>query len=337
MESKAASESVKPNGYDTEGKQFISTLPKSIKRRIQALKKLQIEGINVEAHFYERVHQLEVEFAPMFTALHDKRKAIVTGNYEPTDDEANFPILHGYTKEEMEVNVLRKSVLQQMEKASAPEPNQPTKGIPNFWLHLLKNVDHISDMIQEHDEPILQHLIDITCDVETNPDSYTLTFYFEPNEYFVQTELKKCYILQVPPDDDDIFEYDGPVIINTKGTEIDWKDGKNVTKKIIKKKQKKGNAAGRFITKMVKADSFFNFFDPPPMKNKDEVNGDDDDTETQELLQADFEVGQLFRDQIVPRAVLFYTKEAIEENDIFEYDGDEEEDETELADESDNE
>lgn len=59
-------------------------------------------------------------------------------------------------------------------------------------------------------------------------------------------------------------------------TEIDWKDGKNVTKKVIKKKQKKGNGAGRFITKTVKADSFFNFFDPPPMKNKDEINEDDD-------------------------------------------------------------
>ncbi|CAG9540349.1 unnamed protein product [Cercopithifilaria johnstoni] len=327
MESKDINELVKPNGCNTEGKEFIKSLPKSIKRRIQALKKLQVEGINVEAHFYERVHQLEVEFAPMFNALHDKRKAIVMGKYEPTDDEANFPILHGYTKEEME----------QMEEASAPEPNQPTKGVPNFWLYLLKNVDHICEMIQEHDEPILQHLVDVTCDVQTNPDSYTLTFHFEPNEYFSQTELKKFYTLQVPPDDDDIFEYDGPVIVNTKGTEIDWKDGKNVTKKIIKKKQRKGNGAGRFVTKTVKADSFFNFFDPPPMKNKDEINEDDDDAETQELLQADFEVGQLFRDQIVPRAVLFYTKEAIDENDIFEYDGDEDEDETELADESDNE
>uniref|UniRef100_A0A8R1Y2Q7 Nucleosome assembly protein n=2 Tax=Onchocerca TaxID=6281 RepID=A0A8R1Y2Q7_ONCVO len=319
-------ELVKPNGYDTENKEYISCLPKSIKRRIQALKKLQVEGINVEAHFYERVHQLEVEFAPMFSALHNKRKAIVTGNYEPTDDEADFPILRGYAKEEIE----------QMEEASSPEPKQPTKGIPNFWLHLLKNVDHICEMIQEHDEPILKHLIDITCDVQTNPDSYTLTFHFEPNEYFAQTELKKYYTLQVAPDEDDVFDYDGPVIINTKGTEIDWKDGKNVTKKVIKKKQKKGTSAGRFITKTVKADSFFNFFDPPPMKNKNEINEDDDDDVTEELLQADFEVGQLFRDQIVPRAVLFYTKEAIEDNDIFEYDGDEDEDETELGDDSDN-
>lgn len=44
MESKDVSELIKPNGYDTEGKEFISALPKSIKRRIQALKKLQVEG-----------------------------------------------------------------------------------------------------------------------------------------------------------------------------------------------------------------------------------------------------------------------------------------------------
>lgn len=27
----------------------------------------------------------------------------MTGKYEPTDDEADFPILHGYTKEEIQV------------------------------------------------------------------------------------------------------------------------------------------------------------------------------------------------------------------------------------------
>lgn len=63
-----------------------------------------------------------------------------------------------------------------MEESSAPEPNYPVRGIPKFWLHLLKNVDHISEMIQEHDEPILEHLIDITCDVHSNPD---VRFYYE--------------------------------------------------------------------------------------------------------------------------------------------------------------
>lgn len=59
-------------------------------------------------------------------------------------------------------------------------------------------------------------------------------------------------------------------------TEIEWNEGKNVTKKVIKKKQKKGSGAGRFITKTVKADSFFNFFDPPTIKTKAETNEDDE-------------------------------------------------------------
>lgn len=45
---------------------------------------------------------------------------------------------------------------------------------------------------------------------------------------------------------------------------IDWQKGKNVTVKLIKKVQKhKGRGTKRTVTKTVKADSFFNFFDPP--------------------------------------------------------------------------
>ncbi|VDN30339.1 unnamed protein product [Gongylonema pulchrum] len=164
-----------------------------------------------------------------------------------------------------------------------------------------------------------------------NFQSYTLVFHFGPNEYFTQTELKKWYELQVHPKPDEIFDYDGPLVINTKGTQIDWKDGKNVTKKVIKKKQRRGTSgASRFVTKVIKVDSFFNFFDPPKVKDKNEIN-EDDDTADQELLQADFEIGQLFRDQIVPRAVLFYTGESTADNDIFdEYDDMEEYDEDEV-------
>lgn len=44
---------------------------------------------------------------------------------------------------------------------------------------------------------------------------------------------------------------------------VDWKKGKNVTVKTIKKKQKhKGRGTVRTITKQVPNDSFFNFFSP---------------------------------------------------------------------------
>lgn len=34
-------------------------------------------------------------------------------------------------------------------------------GIPEFWSTIFKNVDILEEMVQEHDEPILQHLEDI--------------------------------------------------------------------------------------------------------------------------------------------------------------------------------
>lgn len=89
-----------------------------------------------------------------------------------------------------------------------------------------------------------------------------------------------------------------------------------MTQKVIKKKQKKGSAAGRFTTKMISNDSFFNYFDP----SLKELKKDDNDDEGQELLRCDFETGQLIRDQIIPRAVLFFTGEAVDEDEFFDED-----------------
>jgi hypothetical protein len=48
--------------------------------------------------------------------------------------------------------------------------NEETKGIPNFWLTIFKNVQMLSEMVQEHDEPILKHLFDIKVILlESNP------------------------------------------------------------------------------------------------------------------------------------------------------------------------
>merc|ERR1711997_1340064 len=111
-----------------------------------------------------------------------------------------------------------------------------------------------------------------------------------------------------------------------KGCTINWKEpGKNLTVKTVKKKQKhknKGNV--RTITKQVKADSFFNFFDPPQVP--DDVDAEVDE-ETQALLTADFEIGHYIRERIVPRAILFFTGEALEdESDCEEEESDEDDD-----------
>lgn len=69
------------------------------------------------------------------------------------------------------------------------------------------------------------------------------------------------------PEPDDPFSFEGPEIYKCRGCTIDWKKGKNVTLKTVKKKQKhKSRGLVRTITKTVQNDSFFNFFAPPTGK-----------------------------------------------------------------------
>jgi len=54
-----------------------------------------------------------------------------------------------------------------------------------------------------------------------------VTFYFSENEWFTNTKLTK------------IFESVGEVTKKSSGDQILWKEGKNITVKIVKKKNKK--------------------------------------------------------------------------------------------------
>ena len=115
-------------------------------------------------------------------------------------------------------------------------------------------------MVQEHDEPILKHLKDIKVKFSDagQPMSFVLEFHFEPNEYFTNEVLTKTYRMRSEPDDSDPFSFDGPEIMGCTGCQIDWKKGKNVTLKTIKKKQKhKGHGTVCTVTKTVSNDSFF--------------------------------------------------------------------------------
>jgi len=306
--------------HHRESQTFWLSLPPDVRRRVLALKMLQSKSINIEAEFYRKVHDMECEFARRFKDLFEKRSQIVNGEYEPNDEECDFKT----GIEELPIELKEKLTV-----ANGPDGAKDTKGIPDFWLTLFKNTDIIAEMIQEHDEPILKHLVNVESKISPDPMSFTLLFNFSPNEYFTNSVLTKEYFMKCQPDDDDPFEFDGPEIISCKGCKIDWKSDKNVTIKKIKKKQKhKSKGATRFVTKEVKTDSFFNFFDPP----KDD---DDLDDENKELLNADFEIGQILRDRIIPRAVLYYTGEAHDEED--EFDEDEEIDEEYGSDDVDDE
>lgn len=318
---------------------YVQSLPKSVKRRIKALKKVQFEATKIEADFYKEVHELECKYAAKYGPLFEKRKQVVTGTTEPTDEECDWP--SDDEKEELSVRTSPSSKEDLKNKAKIedkPEENKENsesnedkkddegadiKGIPNFWLTIFKNVDMLSEMVQDHDEPILQSLQDIKVKfLEPSEMGFTLEFLFDQNEYFTNTVLTKHYTMRSEPEEGDPFSFEGPEIIKCKGCQIDWKKGKNVTVKSIKKKQKhKGRGTTRTVTKTVQNDSFFNFFNPPVVPEDEEAEMDED---LEALLSADFEIGHFIRERIVPRAVLYFTGEALE-TDEFEEEGEDEE------------
>lgn len=54
-----------------------SMLPKAVKRRVHALKRLQVQCANIEAKFYEEVHELERKYAALYQPLFDKVQQIL--------------------------------------------------------------------------------------------------------------------------------------------------------------------------------------------------------------------------------------------------------------------
>jgi len=329
---------------------YISSLPAPVKRRLKALKKIQLESTKIEAKFYEEVHKLECKYHQMYQPLYQKRAGITKGDYEPNDDECQWPSddegkskpsakplnKHIYFDSEGEEDLAKdmkdKAKIEDEKTKNDTEEGKDVKGVPDFWLTIFKNVDMLQEMVQEEDEPVLSKLTDITVTFSETPMGFTLHFYFALNDYFTNSVLTKEYEMKCEPSEDDPFGFEGPEIFKCKGSKINWKEpGKDLTVKTVKKKQKhksKGNV--RTITKQVKSDSFFNFFDPPPISD----NPDEDiDPETQDLLTADFEIGHYIRDRIIPRAVLYFTGEALEEEEEEEdfdeegEEGEEEEDE----------
>merc|ERR1711902_299823 len=235
----------------------------------------------IEAQFYEEVHLLECKYHQKFEPLYAKRSTITKGEYEPNEDECEWPS----ESEDEDESALAKEVNEKakLEEEKKAEEEKDVKGVPQFWLTIFKNVEMISDMIQEADEPALEALTDVTLTfTEKEPMGFTLHFHGSPNDNFTNEVLTKTYELKCEPQEDEPFSFVGPEIVKCTGCTIDWKKGKNLTVKQVKKKQKhKSKGSIRTITKQVKADSFFNFFDPPIVPDDPNAEVDED---TQALL-----------------------------------------------------
>lgn len=303
----------------------------ALSSKINALRNLQLNIVGIEEKFYEELHQLECKYSKLYAPLFEKRKKLITGEYEPTSDESTWAFLNSSdeAKNDSGTGNEVKDLIKDMESKidlSDFEKNEFI-GVPHFWLQAFKRTDLIMDMIQEHDEEVLINLINIKAIMnETKPYGYTLEFHFQENEFFTNKVLTKSYELTCEKDEKAPFFYDGPVIYKCKGCTIDWNKGKDVTMRTVKKRQKhKSTGTVRVIMKEEKQDSFFNFFDTPTsdglrpsfrkIMNPDAPDPEDEDEDeiAEDLCNADFEIGHFFKEFMIPRAVLYYTGEATDE------------------------
>lgn len=61
--------------------EMMAALPAPVKRRIKALKKLQLETTNIEAKFFQEVHELECKYHKLYTPVYQTVNIIQYSHY----------------------------------------------------------------------------------------------------------------------------------------------------------------------------------------------------------------------------------------------------------------
>ncbi|EPE09663.1 nucleosome assembly protein [Ophiostoma piceae UAMH 11346] len=286
---------------------YIESLPPQVKRRVSGLKGIQKEHSKLEAEFQEEVLQLEKKYFAKFTPLYVKRAGIVNGANEPTEEE----VVAGEEDEEEDEEAEKPKT----EDASAESVN----GIPEFWLSAMKNQISLAEMITDRDEGALKHLTDIRMEYLDKP-GFRLIFEFDENEYFTNKTVSKTYFYQSESGYGGDFIYD-----HAEGDKINWKAEKDLTVRIEQKKQRNKNTKQtRIVKKTVPTDSFFNFFSPPEPPAEDD---DDAASDIEDRLELDYQLGEDIKEKLIPRAIDWFTGEALAYEEIDEDDFNEEFDE----------
>merc|ERR1711862_949935 len=104
----------------------------------------------------------------------------------------------------------------------------------------------------------------------------------------------------MPPWPTTVLKLSLPNVVQLNG------EGKDVTALV----EKIGDMCEHGVPRTVRAASFFEFFDPPCIEEGDCEEGSHDKA----ALAMDFEIGLNIKDKIIPRAVLFFTGEIVNED-----------------------
>lgn len=276
---------------------YLQTLSPQVRNRINALLNLTRATDSINHDFQREVELLERKFEALYKPVYKKRSDIISGNYEPDEEEC--------------LRTVEEDTEDELPESEGAE-DLAVKGIPEFWLTALKNLPPFMEEITEADEDVLKHLVDIQTAFMEEP-GFELSFHFKENDYFTNKVLTKRYFLMDSEEAHDLV-YD-----HAEGCTINWKDGKDLSFKIeIKKQRHKATNKTRTVKKTVPQPTFFEFF-------KDLDQDDDEGEDGMSLAERDYETGEMIKEKLIPDAIDWFTGRALEEFD--DYDEEEEGDE----------
>lgn len=179
--------------------------------------------------------ELELKYDKLYQEVYEQRKKLLAGEIDPSP-----ALLAEYEARATELNDEDYKKLE-VTPCDVKEIQNTPKGVPGFWLRAVLNHPGIGRLVQEKDRPIMMFLQDITCKLHEDGYGFDIIFTFDKNDYFTNTELKKTFKMTKQN-----------IIERCEGTVINWKEGKNITEKKVKKKSKnKKTKESKTVTKTV--------------------------------------------------------------------------------------
>lgn len=280
---------------------YIESLPINVRKSVEALKGVQVKQNELQNQYKRECLELEKKYLELQNPLYERRNAIISGSAQATTEEIEAGS--------------RASLKDDPLYTPLPSDEAAPAAIPEFWLTALRNHVGLSEIITERDAGALKNLIDIRLSYlssDSPKPGFKISFIFSPNDYFENDVLDKTYLYQEEVGYTGDFVYDHAI-----GTEIKWKEEKDLTKEFeIKKQRNKNTNRTRLVRKARPTDSFFNFFSPPvppPEEADEETDMDEEELEElEEKLEMDYQIGEDLKEKIIPRAIDYFTGKALE-------------------------
>lgn len=283
----------------------INNMPAEVKDRFKALKVLYDQANLIDHEEEKEYRLLELKYEKLYAEVYKKRKDLLTGK-----SEIDEKLVTAYDERRTARQAHDKYASVEVEICDVKEIQNTQKGVSGFWLRAMLSNKMIASLITEKDRAILSYLADIRLDLHEHDNGFTLHFDFESNSYFTNPTLTKKYHMS-----------GNNVIEKCEGCEIKWTAGSDPTKTKKKKKQKKGGKKTN-VTVTVKCESFFNFFETVDAETSCDHDHDDKDEDDEEhdhphgeKIDEDYEMGNCFKDDLIPLALEYYLGVIDQESD----------------------